>query len=65
MSTCSNLRPWPVADVTFVRLLIEQPHERQMRVEFDRGVTLVITAADQIPLAVRLIETLRSEKEAG
>jgi len=51
--------------VTFVRLLIEQPHERQMRVEFDRGVTLVITAADQIPLAVRLIETLRSEKEAG
>lgn len=36
-----------------------------MRVEFDGGVTLVITHADQIPLASRLIETLRHGKEAA
>ncbi len=63
MSTSSNPLPWPVADVTFVRIRIEHPHRRQMRVEFDRGVTLVITDAEQIPLAARLIETLRDGKE--
>jgi len=31
-----------------------------MRVGFDRGVTLVITDAEQIPLASLLIETLRN-----
>ena len=60
MSTCPSPHPWSVADVTFVRIRIEQPHERQMRVGFDRGVTLVITDAEQIPLASLLIETLRN-----
>lgn len=60
----SNSKPWPVADVTFVQVRIEQPHERQMRIEFDDRVSLVIARPDQIPLAVRLIEALRDGKEA-
>jgi hypothetical protein len=34
-------KPWPVADVTFVQVRIVQPHERQMRIEFDDRVSLV------------------------
>ena len=59
-----NSKPWRVADVSFVQVRIEQPHERQMRVEFDDRVTLVITRADQIPPASRLIEAFRDGKEA-
>lgn len=36
-----------------------------MRVEFDDRVTLVITRADQIPLAALLIDALREGKEAA
>lgn len=57
--------PWRVADVTFVQVRIEHPHERQMRIEFDERVSLVIARADQIPLAARLIEALREGKEAA
>lgn len=60
----SNSKPWRVADVTFVQVRIEQPHERQMRIEFDDRVSLVIARPDQIPLAARLIEALRDGKEA-
>ncbi len=61
----SNSKPWPVADVTFVQVRIEQPHERQMRIEFDNRVSLVIARPDQIPLAARFIEALRDGKEAA
>lgn len=61
----SNSKPWRVADVSFVQVRIEQPHERQMRVEFDDCVTLVIACADQIPLAALLINALRGGKEAA
>ncbi len=61
----SQSQPWRVADVSFVQVRIEQPHERQMRVEFDGRVTLVIAREDQIPLASRLIEALRDGKEAA
>jgi hypothetical protein len=60
----SKSKPWPVADVTFVQVRIEQPHERQMRIEFDDRVSLVIARPDQIPLAARLIEALRDGKGA-
>jgi hypothetical protein len=61
----SNSKPWRVASVSFVQVRIEHPTERQMRIEFDDRVTLVIARADQIPLAARLIEVLRDGKEAA
>lgn len=61
----SNSKPWRVADVTFVQVRIEQPHERQMRIEFDDRVSLVIARPEQIPLAARLIKALREGKEAA
>ncbi len=61
----SSPQPLRVADVSFVQVRIELLHERQMRIEFDDCVTLVIARADQIPLAARLIEVLRDGKEAA
>jgi len=51
--------------VTFIEVRIAHPTDRRLRVEFDGGVKLVIARADQIPLAARLIETLRDGKEAA
>ncbi len=57
-------KPWRVADVTFVEIEISHRTDRQMRVEFDCGLRLVIADERQIPLAARLIDTLRAGKEA-
>ena len=61
----SSSKPWRVAGVSFVQVRIEQPHQRQMRIEFENQISLVLTHADQIPLAARLIEFLRAGKEAS
>lgn len=58
-------KPWRVADVTFVEIEISHWTDTQLRVEFDCGLRLVITDERQIPLAARLIETLRAGKEAS
>jgi|GEM_PF-1349520 len=64
MSSTSNPDPWSVADATFVEIEIRIPSERQLRLEFGCGLHLVIADACQIPLAAKLIETLRLGKEA-
>jgi hypothetical protein len=56
-------KPWRVADVTFVEIEITHRTERQMRVEFECGLRVVIADDSQVPLAARLIETLRLGKE--
>jgi hypothetical protein len=56
-------KPWRVSDVTFVEIEISHHTDRQMRVEFDCGLRLVIADERQIPLAARLIDTLRAGKE--
>ena len=56
--------PWRVADVTFIEIEITHPTDRQMRVEFECGLRVVIADDSQIPLAARLIEALRAGKEA-
>ena len=61
----SSSKPWRVAGVSFVQVRIEQPHQRQMRIEFENQISLVLTHADPIPLAARLIEFLRAGKEAS
>jgi hypothetical protein len=57
-------KPWRVADVTFIEIEINHRTDTQLRVEFDCGLRLVITDERQVPLAARLIETLRAGKEA-
>lgn len=56
-------KPWRVADVTFVEIEITHRTDRQMRVEFECGLRIVIADDSQIPLATRLIEKLRTGKE--
>lgn len=66
MSRTSKSKPWRIADVSFVQVQLDslpKYPEPQMRVEFDHGVQIIITHADQIPLAAHLIETLRAGKE--
>ena len=63
MAKNSIPKPWRVADVAFVEIEITHPTDRQMRVEFECGLRVVIADDSQIPLAARLIETLRCGKE--
>lgn len=63
MAKRSIPKPWRVADVTFVEIEITHRTERQLRVEFECGLRVVIGDDSQIPLAARLIETLRRGKE--
>ena len=64
MAKRSIPKPWRVADVTFVEIEISHRTDRQMRVEFECGLRVVIADDSQVPLAARLIETLRTGKEA-
>ena len=65
MAKKTRTGPWRVADVTFVEIELSHPTDRQMRVEFQCGLRVVITDERQIPLAARLIETLRAGKEGA
>ena len=56
--------PWRVADVTFVEIEITHRSDTQMRIEFECGLRVVIADESQIPLAARLVETLRAGKGA-
>ena len=62
MSSKTIPKPWRVADVTFIEIEITHRTDRQLRVEFDCGLCVVIADEFQIPLAARLIETLRAGK---
>ena len=62
MAKRSITKPWRVADVAFLEIV--HPTDRQMRVEFECGLRIVIADHYQIPLAARLIETLRAGKGA-
>ena len=64
MSRKTIPKPWRVADVTFIEIEITHRTDTQLRVEFDCGLRIVITGERQVPLAARLIETLRAGKEA-
>lgn len=65
MARKTRTKPWRVADVTFVEIEISHPTDRQMRVEFQCGLRVVIADESQIPLAALLIETLRAGKEGA
>ena len=63
MAKKSIPKPWRVSDVTFVEIEITHRTDRQLRVEFECGLRVVGADDSQIPLATRLIETLRRGKE--
>lgn len=63
MTKKARTKPWRVADVTFVEIEISHPTDRQLRVEFECGLRIVIADESQIPLAARLIDTLRAGEE--
>ena len=62
MSSSSVPKSWRVADATFIEIEIRDPSERQMCVELEGGVRIVITGESQIALAASLIGTLRAGK---
>ena len=64
MSRQTIPKPWRVADVTFIEIEITHRIDTQMRIEFECGLRVVIADESQIPLAARLIETLRAGKGA-
>jgi len=63
MAKKTHPKPWRVADVTFVEIQIAHPTDRQLRVEFECGLRILIADESQIPLAARLIDTLRAGRE--
>ncbi len=58
-------KPWQVTDLNFVEIEITHRSDTQMRIEFACGLRLVIASEEQIPLAARLVDTLRHIKGAG
>ena len=64
MSSKTIPKPWRVAAATFVEIEITHRTDSQMRVEFACGLRIAIADERQIPLAARLVETLRVGKGA-
>jgi len=63
MARKSKSKPWRVSGVTFIDIEIKDPRERQMRIEFDGGVRIVIGNQSHLPLVAQLMEILREAKE--
>jgi hypothetical protein len=54
---------WKAAEVTFVEIELSQPTDRQLRIEFQSGVRLIIADDRQLPLAAKLIHFIRRSEE--
>jgi len=63
MATDHFYQTWPVSDLTFVEIAVEQPLQTQMHVRFDCGACIIVTHKDQIPLAAELIDYLRNRPQ--
>jgi len=59
----SEKKRWAVSDVRFVEVEIASESDRQMRVEFDCGVRVVIAERSQVPLAAAVIDALRGRSD--
>ncbi len=57
-------KSWPVKDVRYVEVAFTELATRQLHIEFDHGIRIVVADAEQIPLAVGLIEQLRHRANA-
>jgi hypothetical protein len=65
MARKTTPKPWQIADLNFVEIEITHSTDTQMRIEFACGLRLVIASEEQIPLAARLVQTLRHVKGVG
>ena len=54
-------KSWSVKDVCYVEVALAEVTTRHLHIEFDHGIRIVVADAEQLPLAVRLIEQLRRE----
>ena len=56
---------WKAAEVTFVEVELCRPTDRQLRIEFNCGVRLIIADDSQFPLAAKLIHFIRRSDEVS
>ena len=56
-------RIWKAAEVTFVEIELGHPTDRQLRIEFESGVRLIIADDSQLPLAAKLLHFIRRSEE--
>lgn len=56
---------WKAAEVTFIEVELAHPADRQLRVEFNCGVRLIIADDSQLPLAAKLINLIRRSQEVS
>jgi hypothetical protein len=58
-------RIWKAAEITFVEIELSHPTDRQLRIEFQSGVRLIIAEDNQLPLAAKLIHFIRRSEEVS
>lgn len=56
---------WKAAEVSFVEVELAHPSDRQLRIEFQSGVRLIIVNESQFPLAAKLIHFIRKAEEVS
>ena len=54
-------KSWPAKNVRYVEVSLADLTTRQLHVEFDHGIRIVVSNEDQLPLAAQLNEFLRRE----
>ena len=58
-------KSWPAKDVRYVEVSLADLTTRHLHVEFDHGIRIVVSNADQLPLSAQLIEFLRRETNSA
>ena len=58
-------KSWPAKDVRYVEVSLADLPTRHLHVEFDHGIRIVVSNADQLPLSAQLIEFLRREANSA
>ena len=56
---------WKAAEVSFVEVELAHPSDRQLRIEFQSGVRLIIADESQFPLAAKLIHFIRTAEDVS
>ena len=59
----SSFEIWQAAEISFVEIELGCPTDRQLRIEFQSGIRLIIADDSQLPLAAKLIHFIRRSEE--
>jgi hypothetical protein len=65
MEKNDSSKVWKAAEVTFIEAELGHPSDRQLRIEFESGVRLIIADDSQFPLAAKLIHFIRRSEEVS